>query len=53
MENHNIIYSTDNSYFEEKDGKSKFKSNNIDQNIRLHLDRKKVVKRLQSLKDSR
>ena len=41
MENHNIIYSTDNSYFEEKDGKSKFKSNNLDQNIRLHLDRKK------------
>ena len=41
MENHKIIYSTDNSYFEEKDGKSKFKSNNIDQNIRLHLDRKK------------
>ena len=41
MENHKIIYSTDNSYFEEKDGKSKFNSNNIEQNIRLHLDRKK------------
>ena len=39
MENHKIIYSTDNSYFEEKDGKSK--SNNVDHKIRLHLDRKK------------
>ena len=41
MDDHNIIYSTNNSYFEEKDGKSNFKSINIDQNIRLHLDRKK------------
>ena len=41
MGNHKIIYSTDNSFFKKKGGKSKFKSNNIDQNIRLHLDRKK------------
>ena len=50
MEHHNIIYSTDNSYFEEKDGKSKSKSNNLDQKIRLHLDRKKGGKTITVIK---
>ena len=41
MKNHKIIYSTDNSYSEEKDGELKIELDNLEQNIRLYLDRKK------------
>ena len=41
MKNHKIIYSTDNSYSKEEDGELKIDLDNLEQNIRLYLDRKK------------
>ena len=53
MKNHKIIYSTDNSYFEEKDGELKIDLNNLEQNIRLFLDRKKGGKIITVIKGFR
>ena len=46
MSNHKIVYSTDDSLVTENQETTVDNSINIDQNIRLHLDRKKVVKLL-------
>ena len=41
MRNHNIVYSTDNSFIKNDKDTNNTNSINLNQNIRLHLDRKK------------